>query len=826
MVHVKEKVELLAPVGSIESLYAAVENGADAVYLGGKMFNARQYASNFDREELKKAVEYAHIKDVKVYVTVNILLSDSEFKEALEYISFLYNIDVDAIIIQDLGLASLVKKLLPDFEIHGSTQMTIINQYGAKFLEELGFTRVVLGRELSLKEIKYIKDETNIELEGFIHGALCISYSGQCLMSSIIGGRSGNRGRCAQPCRMPYTLVNAETGQIVSQKLDKKFLLSTRDLNTIEDLNMIIKSGIISLKIEGRMKRPEYVAVIVSKYRKALDNLYNRIDRVISKEDKKELLQIFNRKFTRGYILGDFGRDLVAIDRPDNRGVYIGRVIDIDKKYIYILLEDSLHVGDGIEITDNKGNKDGIVVNSIFSKGKQVKSCREGEIAKIKRIGNIKKDSKVYKTSDVLLLENAKKSFTERDKLKKIDIYMEVEIKIGHPIKMFLWDDRGNYVTIVSEERVQEGENIYLTEEKVIKQLSKLGGTHYVLKDINVKLENNSMIPVSVLNKLRREAIEELNRKRAIINKRIEINEKDILNKMQDIIEKSKPYVKTNNRLISVSIQSFKQFAKIDLNKLDRVYISYYEGVNESIKEIKKYGKEVYLQTERILTSLDFKTLNRQIRDIGIENIDGISVSNLGTLKYIKDNFDTNIHCDIGINAYNSFTMKFLEEYGVKSVTLSPELKLSQIKNICLNTNLICETIGYGYLPVMISKYCPFSIIKGCLSDRECDRCKFRYGYGLKDRLGKVFRIVRKGKVTTIYNSQPLVVIENLKEIYNSKVDMIRLDFTFEDDIKEIQTMYYEFANDNIDEKNVVEFINKIKKSRGLTKGHYYRGVL
>ncbi|WP_242863269.1 DUF3656 domain-containing U32 family peptidase [Caloranaerobacter ferrireducens] len=822
----KEKIELLAPVGSIESLYAAVENGADAVYLGGKMFNARQYASNFDKEELKKAIEYAHIKDVKVYVTVNILLSDSEFKEALEYISFLYNIDVDAIIIQDLGLANLVRKLLPDFELHGSTQMTIINQYGAKFLEELGFTRVVLGRELSVEEIKYIKDKTNIELEGFIHGALCISYSGQCLMSSIIGGRSGNRGRCAQPCRMPYTLVNAETGQTISSKLDKRFLLSTRDLNTIEDLNKIVKAGIISLKIEGRMKRPEYVAVIVNKYKKELDNLYNGIDRVISKEDKKELLQIFNREFTKGYILGDFGKNLVAIDRPDNRGVYIGKVIDVDKKYIYILLEDSMNVGDGIEITDNKGNKNGIIVNSIFLKGKRVESCRKGEVAKIKKIGNIKKDSKVYKTSDVLLLEKARKSFTERDKLKKIDVYMEVEIKIGHPIKMHLWDDRGNYVTIESEEKVQEGTNIFLTEEKVIKQLSKLGGTHYVLKDINISLQNNSMIPVSVLNKLRREAIEELNKKRAIINKRIEISEKDILNKMKDIIEKSKPYVKTRNKLLSISIQSYKQFKKIDLNKLDRVYISYCEGINECIEEIKKYDKEVYLQTEKILTNSDFETLNCQIKSIGIENIDGISVSNLGTLKYIKENFDTNIHCDVGINAFNSFTLKFLEEYGVKSVTLSPELKLNQIKNICLNTNLMCETIGYGYLPVMISKYCPFSIIKGCLSDKECDRCKFRYGYGLKDRLGKVFRTIRKRGTTIIYNSQPLVVIENLKEIYNSNVDMVRLDFTFEDDIKEVQTMYYDLANNNIDEKNIVEFINKIKKSRGLTKGHYYRGVL
>ena len=300
-------IELLAPVGTMESLHAAVQNGADAVYLGGKIFSARQYAANFNTDELAEAVKYAHLRGSKVYVTVNILLENKELEEAVDYIKYLYEIDVDGLIVQDLGLAYLIKCLFPDFELHGSTQMTINNLEGVLFLENMGFKRVVLARELSIDEIKHIKDCSTIELEGFIHGALCVCYSGQCLMSSIIGGRSGNRGTCAQPCRMPYSIVSLNDGELANSKLEKKHLLSTKDLCTIENMEQVVDSGLETLKIEGRMKRPEYVALVVSKYRNALD----RGSSAISEEDKEELLQIFNRGFTKGYLFGDFGKGFI-----------------------------------------------------------------------------------------------------------------------------------------------------------------------------------------------------------------------------------------------------------------------------------------------------------------------------------------------------------------------------------------------------------------------------------------------------------------------------------------------------------------------------------
>ena len=301
-----KKVELLAPAGSMESLYAAINNGADAVYLGGSKFSARAYASNFDNENMKIAVDYCHSYNVKIYVTMNTLLKENELNEAIKYVGYLYEIGVDALIIQDLGLLKLIEERYPDFEVHASTQMTVHNGEGALYFKEKGFHRIVLSRELSLDEIKYISKDLNIETEIFVHGALCVAYSGKCLMSSMIGGRSGNRGRCAQPCRKEYVLESTENGN------KKGYLLSPKDMCTIDNMKEIINSGTYSLKVEGRMKRPEYVAGVISNYRKAIDKELENKDFNI-KEGKKVLLQLFNREgFSSAYMKKNVGRDMMS----------------------------------------------------------------------------------------------------------------------------------------------------------------------------------------------------------------------------------------------------------------------------------------------------------------------------------------------------------------------------------------------------------------------------------------------------------------------------------------------------------------------------------
>ncbi|MGF7060751.1 DUF3656 domain-containing U32 family peptidase [Brassicibacter mesophilus] len=814
-------IELLSPVGSMEALFAAVENGANAVYLGGKLFNARQYASNFDYAELKAAVEYAHLRNVKVYVTVNILLEDKELEEVIDYLIFLYNIDVDAVIIQDLGLYEIIKDILPDFEVHGSTQMSINNHMGVKFLEELGFQRVVLARELSIDEIKFISENTDIELEGFIHGALCVSYSGQCLMSSLIGGRSGNRGTCAQPCRMSYSIVNIKSGQVINDRFNEKYILSTKDLNTIEHIEEIIDAGVTSFKIEGRMKKPEYVAIIVNKYRKALDNIKGDNRYALKSRDIKDMAQMFNRGFTKGYIMNDFGGDFISFDKPNNRGVSIGKVIKTDKSYTYIQLDDSLSKGDGVEIVNNNGDSYGAIIDFMYIDDKKVEQGFSQDIVKIKNIRGVSRGASVNKTFDIKLNEAAKETFTKNK--NKLSINMSIKVEIDKPIELTIWE-QSSRVTVKSDELAEKGIKMSLNENKVRSQMEKLGDTPYLLSGIEIKLDENVMAPMSVLNKLRRKGIEELNKKRGNFNKRVEINRNDLVSKIDQVFDFPGNQVKDSNK-ISVKVSNIEQFNQLDINKLDRAYLGFTGGLEECIKQLKSHNKEVYIATERIIGNDEFDGLSR-VLDRNVSDVDGISISNIGTLKFVKDRYDKKIHCDNGMNLFNSFAIKLLSNYGIESLTLSSELTLGQISNICGNNNIIHEAIGYGYLPVMLTKHCPLSLVKGCKDSSGCSTCKFNSGFGLFDRKGMTFEIARKGKTTTIYNSQPLMIPDYIDKLYSNNVNMVRLDFTVEKEIRDIQTVYYDYANKIIDKDEVLNFLDYYKQKVAITKGHYFRGVI
>lgn len=804
-----KKVELLAPVGSMESLFAAVQNGADAVYLGGKLFNARQYAANFDDEELKMAVEYAHLRDVKVYVTVNILIDDSEMKDTLRFIKYLYDINVDGIIVQDLGLAYLIRNIFPNFDLHASTQMTINNLPGAIFLRNFGFKRVVLARETPLEEIKRIHNNTDIQLEGFIHGALCVCYSGQCLMSSILGGRSGNRGRCAQPCRMAYSIVDYEKGEIVFDEWKDKYLISPKDLNTLEYLDQIVDSGISSLKIEGRMKRPEYVATIVKNYRQALDYGISSL----TEENKEDVLQIFNRGFTKGISLKDFGRDFISHDRPNNRGMAIGKVEKVDNRSIYIRLFKDLEKGDGIEIKTSDGKYMGMVVDS---------SANAGELLKIDRFDKMLIGSTVYRTSKKRLIEDAIKSY-EKENIK-YPIDMEATISIGKPARLII-AFKGKRIEVESDYVVEKAQKVGLTEERVKEQLLKLNDTVYYGNQISVYLDENAFMPVKEINGLRRKGIEKLNEYRLSLSSRDAISDEEFnirLNRYFSLPKKDKVH---ENR-VSVKVLQKEQFDQLDLNKLDRIYIGFDEDLRESILAAKDKGKEVYILTDRILYSDDLDSLKGKIEKVK-DIIDGVSVSNLGTLQFIVDNFNINIHGDLGLNVFNSFTVEALRQNGIKSITLSPELNIYQINRIVEKNQVEYEAIVYGYLPLMIMKHCPMALVKNCKNDLNCESCKFNSGYGLKDRKGINFYMERRHNLTTLYNSVPLFMLDTLDKIYKVGVDTIRLDFTFEkDNILEIQNMYYDFAKGLISKDEIVQYSKKYRDKNPITKGHYFRGVI
>ena len=449
----------------------------------------------------------------------------------------------------------------------------------------------------------------------------------------------------------------------------------------------------------------------------------------------------------------------------------------------------------------------------------------DSDIAKIKNVRTAKVGDSVYKTLDLELNEKARKSFSKVEIDKKHPLDMVIEIEIDKPVKLKIIDN-GLEVLVESEEMAELAIKVGLTKARIKEQMEKLGDTPYRLRDIDISIEDNSMVRVSVLNNLRRIAVEELSKSRSDFNKRKELKRESLKEDIGNLFTFSKNTKSRNkNRNIAVKVDSFEQLKAIDLNKLDRIYLNYKTRLQEAIDLLKKYPLEIYLATGNIIENHEFIEL-KSVFDSIIDHVDGISINNIGTLKFIRDNYQTKIHGDIGLNVFNSQTIALLKEYGMSSITLSPELKLSQISEICKNEIMEYEVIGYGYLPLMTMKHCPMSIIKNCKSLEECKNCNLKEGYGLLDRKNMIFDFKRKENSTIIYNSQATMIPDSLEKIYNNFVDMVRLDFTKENNISEIQSLYYDFANDIIDKEEVSKRVEKLKTKEGTTKGHFFRGVL
>ncbi|KXS40422.1 MAG: putative protease, partial [Methanohalophilus sp. T328-1] len=419
-----KKPELLAPAGDYNSLVAAVQNGADAVYFGGSAFSARGYADNFPANNLEEAIDYTHLYGVRVYVTVNTLIKDSEFSQAIDFLTELCNMGVDAVIVQDVGLLAACRSHLPQLPVHASTQMTVHNTESVKLLEQYGIKRVVLSREMSLEEIAALNDNTDMELEVFVHGALCISYSGQCLMSSMIGGRSGNRGYCAQPCRRQYSLSCDD--EIVTAG----YLLSPKDLCAARLIPELVAAGVYSFKIEGRMKRPEYVGGVVSIYRKLIDRYFADPTKFhVAESEIRYLEQLFNRGFTSAYLEGST-RDMMGAVSPGNRGIPIGTIVEMGRYMdrAVVFLEEDLAVGDGIVSKAGDGEKIGV----IYRAGRQKKSASAGDTIEIPFSGRLEEGDILYRTLDSRQIKQLQQTYTSPAPQRKIPVVMHLEARFGH----------------------------------------------------------------------------------------------------------------------------------------------------------------------------------------------------------------------------------------------------------------------------------------------------------------------------------------------------------------------------------------------------------
>ncbi len=476
-------MELLCPAGSKESLIAAINSGADAVYLSGKRFGARAFASNFSNDELKEAIRIGKIYGVKIYVTMNTLVKENEVDDFLNQVEFLYSNGVDAILMQDFGMICLCLKKYPNLEIHASTQAHNSSLQGIDFLYKLGVKRVVLPREMSLDEIKLIK--TPIEKEVFIHGALCVSYSGRCLMSQVLGGRSGNRGECAGCCRFPWKLYKS------NKLLKEGYLLSMKELNLSEDVLKLIPY-VDSLKIEGRMKSPTYVSFITNYYRKILNG------EKITDIDKETLQSLFYRGYTKGHLLNS--NDLVNTKSPNHIGLPIGKVIDVNDSKITILLDKELDQEDGIRFLESGK---GLIVNYLYD-------MKDRLISKGSPKQKVTLDNKIGLTSlDTVALTTNHKLITKFDNItKKVDIAIRVTARINEPLEITFIKDN----IIVSEKGniVERAKSAVVTKERLISQVEKLGNTPFNSHNIDVIMDNDIFIPMGEINVLRRTLTERL----------------------------------------------------------------------------------------------------------------------------------------------------------------------------------------------------------------------------------------------------------------------------------------------------------------------------
>lgn len=784
--------ELLSPVGDFECLKAAVQNGADCVYFGASSFSARASATNFNLEELKQAIIYAKLRNVKTNLTLNTLIKNEEFEEAVYIASKAYEFGIDAIIVQDLGLARFLINHFPELPIHASTQMTVHNLEGVKTLENLGFSRVVLSRELSFDEIKYICENTNVEIETFIHGALCMSYSGRCLFSSMIGGRSGNRGRCAQPCRLPYELLDENEISI-----DKGYLLSPRDLCGLEFLPQMVQAGVSCFKIEGRMKTPEYVATVTRIYRKYLDKVFNNEPYIIEEKDKKDLLQVFNRGgFSKGHLETEANKNLVFKNKPNNMGICIGTIKKYipSKTYIEVELCDEVAIGDSI-MMDSENNK--YNVSELLQNNKNVKSASSGTVWMGRIKGKIDVGGKLYKVESKELNSLAENSFNREN--IRIPLTAHISVKANQPICVtasVLADENSIYnnieINLTSDIVPEPALNSPITTERISAQFAKTGNTQFYFENISIDLDNNLYIAgISKLNELRRNIIS------AIIEKATEKLERKPIeysfNKF-DLIKHETPKISLLLNYINTD------FDYSSLEKVDRIYLPLSCFDNKNTNIINTLNTNIYIYLPSIIREKYIPVvLNKVQKIIENHNIKGFVVSNLADIVFL-DQYRNNYEFigNYTLNVFNNYTIQELQSIGLTDITVSPELsKLSLMDSTTTNT----EIITYGQTPVMTMNYCLLGKSNHCYGncDKLCNTKKFY----LKDRIGFKFRIIPDNTctVTTLYNSKITSINTSELGFENVRIDIL---------------------DENITEINAI--INSIKTNSRLEGQNYTNG--
>lgn len=802
----KDRVEILAPAGSMECLKAAIAAGADAVYTGGALFGARAYAHNLTEEELLEAIDYVHLHGRRLYLTVNTLIKDREMeKQMYDYLLPYYRQGLDAVIVQDIGLFRFIRKHFPDLPIHASTQMTLTGVDGAKFLEKEGAQRIVTSRELSMAEVKKIADETELEIESFVHGALCYCYSGQCLFSSFIGGRSGNRGQCAQPCRLLYRTPEAKRPQ---------YLLSLKDICTLELIPEMIESGIYSFKIEGRMKKPEYAAAVAFQYRKYADLYLKYYEECpaeedpaayamkkyrVREEDRQMLLDLYNRGgFHTGYYHTQNGREMISLNRPNHAGVPAVKVLAKKGRNVTAKALTDLYPQDIIELPMRKGREkaDNYTCKDAVRKGMNVQIPVFADTP-------FKMDEIWMRTRNSTLIDTLREEFVNGKIKERIcgTFRLYPQEKATLTVKC-----RDAEITVAGE-KAQEALSQPMSRERIEKQLRKTGNTEFDFSFLKAEIGEKVFLPMQSLNELRREALETL--EKVICEKYRRSGEvkdpeedKTELSMEEEILSGWTASVRTAEQMEVILEEEAIGRIYADCTMFPRIWEK--DSYVEWITKVHAAGKEIYLVMPYIFRERTRKQYEAAYNRIFGAGWDGILIANYESFAFLKEHgYTGRIMTDYNLYEFNQESRKFWKEKGVFEFTAPVELTERELQDLRVKDG---EVIVYGYLPMMISAGCIQKTTRGCLkkSGQTTITDRYRNPFVVKNECDYCYNI--------LYNYVPLYLGDRMEEVYQIGPGRIRLMFTTErqQEVRQILSAYFE---------------GKELPEGTYTRGHWKRGI-
>ena len=789
--NMNKKVEILSPAGSYESLKAAIAAGADAVYIGGTRFGARAYANNLTEEELLEAIDYVHLHGRKIYLTINTLLKEHELcNELYDYLLPYYKQGIDAVIVQDIGVLTYIKEQFPDLPIHASTQMTITNVLGAQFLKSLGAERIVTAREMQLSEIEEIAKNTDVEIESFVHGALCYCYSGQCLYSSLIGGRSGNRGQCAQPCRLPYRTDNQK---------DTQYVLSLKDICTLEYIPELVEAGIDSFKIEGRMKKPEYVALVTAMYRKYVD-LYLKYGKKafrVEEKDREMLMDLYNRGGSHGgYYYTKNGRDMLSLERPNHAGVPALQVMKCKGRNVTVKALVDIHKGDVIELPDGAEN---------FTFGMDVLKGQTTTFVTHKN-QKFSQNHILNRTRNESLLQWIKASIIDSKSKMKINGRLKLSVKEAARLVIEYQD-----ITVdVAGEKAQEAVNQPMNAERVEKQMRKTGNTLFEFDKFKIELDGNLFMPMQALNELRRTGIEALEKQILLSFRRTE---------KQKVLHTDESEKTHNSMPMYVYVENLEQWEEaLNFDYAERIYLDC-NALNKAwanldipniIDRTHQSGKQIYLGMPHIFRKETILKYEEAYSNLLGVSWDGVLIRNYESYAFLKNHgYSGKIVTDYNLYQFNKYAKEFWKNEMIESTTAPLELNFKELKEVGVENS---ELVVYGYFPMMVSAQCVKKTTEGCKKQKGQIFIKDRYQkqFAVKNHCDYCYNI--------IYNTAPVVLTDQKMEIIELNPKAIRLHFTTENrqSMRKIMELYNEMF---------YKGGQVIEPEFEFTRGHFKRGI-